>query len=102
MLGNGFIITSMVWASFVVALIDRRTGRAAAILALAALLTAFGVIHSVDAAGGGMYLPWRLAPALRALVWQFGAAYLVLAGCLLVLGAVRPAASPAREAAARD
>src|SRR5262249_58441915 len=47
MLGNGFIITSMVWASFVVALIDQRAVKAAAILLLGAALTLFGVIHSV-------------------------------------------------------
>src|SRR4029077_15580566 len=42
MLGNGFIITSMVWASFVVALIDHRPARAAAIVLFGAILTAFG------------------------------------------------------------
>lgn len=83
-LGNGFIITSMIWASFVAALIDHRPRRAAAIVVLGAALTVFGIIHSVDP-GGSIYLPWRLADAARALVWQFTAAYLVLAATLLVL-----------------
>ncbi len=39
-LGNGFIITSMIWASFVAALIDHRPRRAAAIVVLGALLHA--------------------------------------------------------------
>ncbi|HSE11215.1 MAG TPA: hypothetical protein VLB69_01155, partial [Rudaea sp.] len=97
MLGNGFIITSMVWASFVVALIDQRRARAAAILLLGALLTAFGVIHSIEPSGG-IYLPWSLAASGRFLVAQFTGAYLVLAAILLALGALKPAARSADEA----
>jgi len=77
-LGNGFIITSMIWASFVVALIDARLVRASAILLLGAALTAFGVIHSVEPSGG-VYLPWQLGDASRTVAWQFTAAYAVLA-----------------------
>lgn len=94
MLGNGFIITSMVWASFVVALVDRRPGRAATILLLGAAFTLFGIIHSVDP-NGAIYLPWQLADAPRGLVWQFAGAYGVLAACLLLLGMQRPKTSPA-------
>jgi AGZA family xanthine/uracil permease-like MFS transporter len=101
MLGNGFIITSMVWASFAVALIDGRTRGAAAILVLGALLTAFGVIHSVDP-NGAIYLPWQLADYARGLVWQFTGAYVVLAGCLLGLSLLRPAASPPAAPARAD
>jgi len=93
-LGNGFIITSMVWASFVVALIDGKTGRAALILLLGGALTLFGLIHSVDPAGG-VYLPWLLDAQARALVWQFAGAYGVLAVVLLLLSVQRgkPAAT---------
>ena len=93
-LGNGFIITSMVWASFVVALIDGKTGRAALILLLGGALTLFGLIHSVDQAGG-VYLPWLLDAQARALVWQFAGAYGVLAVVLLLLSVQRgkPAAT---------
>ena len=83
-LGNGFIITSMVWASFVVALIDQRPRKAAAILLAGAALTASGIIHSVDPVGT-IYLPWTLAAEARALVGQFTAAYVVLAVVLLLL-----------------
>ena len=83
-LGNGFIITSMVWASFVVALIDRHLRRAAAIVLIGAALTMFGVIHSVDP-NGSIYLPWTLEVAARGLVWQFTAAYVVLAATLFLL-----------------
>jgi len=93
MLGNGFIITSMVWASFVVALIDQRPLRAALVLGLGAALTVFGIIHSVDPAGA-IYLPWQLDAAARALMTQFAGAYVTLALILLALAAVRRSASP--------
>ena len=83
-LGNGFIITSMVWASVLVALIDGKTLRAAAILLLGATLSLFGVIHSVQLSGG-IYLPWLLDAATRLLVWQFAGAYAVLALVLVGL-----------------
>jgi AGZA family xanthine/uracil permease-like MFS transporter len=83
-LGNGFIITSMVWASFVVAMIDGEVRKAAGIVAIGAVLTAFGIIHSVEPIGS-VYLPWALDPATRALVWQFVAAYGALAVVLFLL-----------------
>jgi len=90
-LGNGFIVTSMVWASFVVALIDQRPLRAALILLLGAALSLFGVIHSVELSGG-IYLPWQLAAPLQGMVWQFAGAYVALAVVLvlLALGGARP------------
>lgn len=87
-LGNGFIITSMIWASFVVALIDGRTARAAGIVLLSALLTSVGLIHSVTVAGG-IYLPWRLDASAQGMVWQFAGAYLALALVLLLLSMQR-------------
>ncbi|MEX1829150.1 hypothetical protein [Luteibacter sp. CQ10] len=85
-LGNGFIITSMVWASFVVAMIDGHVRKAAGIVALGGVLTLFGIIHSVDPVGT-VYLPWMLDVGQRGLVWQFVAAYgalaVVLAGLSL-------------------
>lgn len=94
-LGNGFIITSMVWASFVVAMIDGHVRKAAGIVALGGVLTAFGVIHSVQPIGA-VYLPWLLDPASRALVWQFVGAYGALA---VVLGLLSLAHDPARPRA---
>ena len=87
-LGNGFIITSMIWASFVVALIDHRLRHAAAILLLGVALTLFGVIHSVNP-NGAIYLPWTLDAVARSLVWQFVAAYSVLAVVLFLFSLQR-------------
>ena len=87
-LGNGFIITSMIWASFVVAMIDGRNGRASLIVLLGGALTLFGVIHSVQPAGG-LYLPWLLDATSRGIVWQFAGAYLALGVVLLLLSLQR-------------
>jgi AGZA family xanthine/uracil permease-like MFS transporter len=83
-LGNGFIITSMIWAAFLAALVDRRHGAAILSLVTAAGLTLFGVIHSVEP-GGGLYLPWTLTGVGRTIAWQFTAAYLALAVVVALL-----------------
>ncbi len=87
-LGNGFIITSMIWAGFLAALVDRRTAVAVTTLLAGALLTLFGIIHSVDP-GGGLYLPWSLSGVGRILALQFAAGYLVLAVVIALLSLVR-------------
>jgi AGZA family xanthine/uracil permease-like MFS transporter len=87
-LGNGFIITSMIWAGFLAALVDRRTAVAVTTLLAGALLTLFGIIHSVDP-GGGLYLPWSLSGVGRVLALQFAAGYLVLAVVIALLSLVR-------------
>jgi AGZA family xanthine/uracil permease-like MFS transporter len=86
LLGNGFIITAMLWAAALAALIDATPVRAAGILGLAAALTLFGVIHSVHPVGG-LYLPWSLAGEQRGWMLQFAGAYAVLAVLLLALAA---------------
>ena len=87
-LGNGFIITSMVWASFVVALVDARLLRAATILLFGAAMSAFGLIHSVNPAGS-IYLPWQLNALERSIALQFSAAYVVLAALIFLLSLQR-------------
>ena len=77
-LGNGFILTSMVWAATFVAVIDGKAWRASFALVVGAALTAFGLIHSIrpDAA---LYLPWQLGPADLTMVLQWTAGYAGLA-----------------------
>lgn len=77
-LGNGFIITAMLWATALVALVDRRSGVAVATLLAAAVATLFGVIHSVHPTGA-LVLPWQLDGLRQAIAFQFAAAYAVLA-----------------------
>lgn len=77
-LGNGFIITAMLWATMLAALIDLQPQRAAKTLMIAAVLTGFGVIHSVQPQGG-VYWPWSLSGHGAMIAVQFMAAYGVLA-----------------------
>jgi AGZA family xanthine/uracil permease-like MFS transporter len=84
-LGNGFILTAMLWGGFLAELIDRRLARSAAYLAVLAVLTLFGVVHSATP-DGNMYLPWSLPGGLqRTVAYQFAIGYLVLAGMVLLL-----------------
>lgn len=87
-LGNGFIITAMLWATTLAALIDGGIRRAVGCLLLGALLTAFGVIHSVHPQGG-VYLPWALHGLARTIAWQFAGAYAALAAALALLSLTR-------------
>ncbi len=69
-LGHGFIITSMLWGSFVALMIDRKLMRAALFIILCGVLTLFGIIHSASPAGD-LYLPWA-APSAMPLHWAAG------------------------------
>lgn len=89
-LGNGFIITAMLWASTLIALIERRTAAAVAVLWLAAVFTAFGVIHSTDPRGG-IYLPWAIDGLRATISWQLAGAYALLAAVLGLLATLLPA-----------
>jgi adenine/guanine/hypoxanthine permease len=63
MLGNGFILTALLWGSAAAFLIDRRIAQASAVLAVCGVLSLFGFIHSV-LPSGGVYLPWHLTSVL--------------------------------------
>jgi AGZA family xanthine/uracil permease-like MFS transporter len=83
--GNGFILTAMLWGGFLAELIDRRLARSALYLGILAVFSFFGVIHS-SSVDGNIYLPWTLADGLqRAIPYQFALAYAVLAAILLLL-----------------
>lgn len=58
-LSSGFVITSLLWASTLAMLIDRRYVAAAAFLATAAVCSLFGVIHS-PLASSPLALPWQI------------------------------------------
>jgi AGZA family xanthine/uracil permease-like MFS transporter len=59
LLAAGFIVTSLLWAGLVTALVDRRLGQAAAWCLAAAALTLVGVIHS-PFDDGRLFLPWSI------------------------------------------
>ena len=87
-LSNGFIVTSVIWASALAAAIDRQLFRAAAFFGVAAVLTLFGVMHS-PLITGGMFLPWdekMLAPDLLKYTAQYSAGYALVALLLAAWG----------------
>jgi AGZA family xanthine/uracil permease-like MFS transporter len=63
-LGNGFILTAMLWGAFSARLIDHKLPGAAAYLGICAAFSLFGVIHSVDPAGS-LYWPWTSGSELN-------------------------------------
>jgi AGZA family xanthine/uracil permease-like MFS transporter len=83
-LGNGFILTGMLWGAFMAKLIDRKVRAAAFYLTVCAVLTFFGIIHSAIP-DGNMYFPWDLANPGRQVPYQFALGYLALAALLLAL-----------------
>lgn len=92
-LGHGFILTAMLWGALFALIIDRQLRKAALYIAVAGVLTLFGVIHSM-APSGEMYWPTR-SPSPESLRWAVG--YFVLAGMVGLLGLARPTAANAGD-----
>jgi len=82
LLGNGFIVTSLLWGAAFAALLDRTLQRASCWLFGCALLTLCGIIHS-PLASGALFWPWQIP---QPIVWHVATAYVLLGGLLLVLG----------------
>ncbi len=93
--GNGFILTAMLWGAFLAELIDRRVAISSIYVLILAALTFFGVIHSASP-DGVMYLPWTLPPSTQRIPYQFTLAYALLAVLLLLLAMTKGAREPAR------
>jgi len=92
--GNGFILTAMLWGGFLAELIDRRLTRSALYLGILAVFSFFGVIHSASP-DGNMYLPWSLASSLqRAIPYQFALGYAVFGIMLLLLSLSKESREP--------
>jgi AGZA family xanthine/uracil permease-like MFS transporter len=92
-LGNGFIITAMLWGSFLAELIDRHLRRSAIYLLCLAALSFFGIIHSAMA-DGAMYVPWALEGLARQIPFQFTLAYAVLAFFFLAMSFTKESREP--------
>lgn len=77
-LGNGFVLTAVLWSSAVVFIIERRLAALAAVLAIAGLATLVGLVHS-PLPSGAVFWPWS-AGAPLAVAAPLAAAYAALAG----------------------
>ncbi len=87
MLGNGFIVTAMLWATWLIFVIDHEFAKAAWVCAAAAGLTAVGLMHSPHA-DGRFFLPGQ--PGIPPPVYALAAGYALL-GFTSALFARRPA-----------
>ena len=90
-LGNGFILTAMLWGAFIAKLIDKKLKAASLFLVITAFLTFFGIIHSAIPEGS-MYFPWQLSPQFALVPYQFTAAYLLLAAMFFLFSFSKEAA----------
>ena len=96
-LANGFILTSVLWASALSAILDRHLVRAALFLLVAAVASLFGLIHSAARAGviglaaSFVYaqIPPNNQPALQCQSpYHWAGAYVISALVLLAVGAM--------------
>ena len=80
-LGQGGLLTSMLWAATLALVIDRRFVAAAGWMGAAAVLASFGAIHAYTLTATGVegQLRWGAAPAF-ALSYAGGALFLLLCG----------------------
>ena len=92
-LGNGFILTGMLWGAFMAELIDRRLKRAAIYLWILAGFTFVGIVHSAIP-DGSMYWPWTLPFPANQVPYQFAAGYAVLAVMILALSFTKESKEP--------
>jgi len=87
LLSSGFIVTSLLWAGLLAALIDRKLLVAAGWCLAAAACTLCGVIHS-PFADGRLFLPWRIeqlpAEAVGRGPLTLAAAYALLAALFVL------------------
>ena len=74
MLGNGFIVTAMIWATWLVWIIDHRLLAAAGLCLVAGALTLVGLIHS-PYPDGRLFVPEAATPAL---VYALASGYALL------------------------
>ncbi len=81
LLGNGFIITAILWGAATAELIDRRFRVSMTYLLVGAVFCLFGVIHS-PFAEGTFVVPWHTRSPLP---WHLAAAYTLAA--LVIAGA---------------
>lgn len=91
MLAHGFILTGMLWGAVVAFLIDRKGVHAAVTLLICAVLSLFGVIHSI-LPDGDLYFPWMLDPVAVPglnLPYHWFAAYALFAVIVLALSQTR-------------
>jgi len=82
LLGNGFILTAVLWGWALASIIDGRLGTAGVLFVVASLAALFGAIHS-PLATGALFWPWAAHSAMPA---RLAGAYGVLAALAWLAG----------------
>lgn len=94
LLKQGFILTSLLWASLLAMAIDRKMMHAALFTAIAGGFTLFGLIHS-PMPNNALFLPiglpglseaWILPIGMRSSMWQLAGGYFATSGLFLLWG----------------
>jgi AGZA family xanthine/uracil permease-like MFS transporter len=81
-LGNGFIITSLLWASTLAAMIDRNFRTAAICMAIAAGFSMFGIMHS-PFPGAAMFFVFNLDAVSQETPLSYAVGYLLIAAMMI-------------------
>ena len=93
-LKQGFILTSLLWASMLAMAIDRRMNQAAIFTALAGVFTLFGLIHS-PLSNNALFLPmavpgfseaWLLPKEMMSAMLQLAFGYFATSGLFVLWG----------------
>lgn len=92
-LGNGFILTAMLWGAFIAAMIDRELKKSAVFLIILGVFSFFGIIHSAIPEGS-TYLPWTLPAGLQRVPYQFSIAYVILAAIMIIFSYTKESKEP--------
>lgn len=74
-LGNGFILTAMLWGGMLSTLISKKLRSCAGYALACGALTLCGLMHSISPSGE-VYLPWQMPGHLH---WEVASAYFILA-----------------------
>jgi len=96
-LASGFILTSLLWASALAAVLDRQMFRAAAYLGVAAVCSLVGIIHS-PLAPAVIGWPWsvysamlpRLPEVLCQSPYHWASGYVLAAAVVMLIGWASP------------
>lgn len=96
-LGNGFILTAMLWGAFMAELLDRRLVRSAIYLFILAGLSFVGIVHSVDTSGAMYLRPWDLPTGATRIPTEFASAYALLGMLFLGLSLTSESKEPPSE-----
>jgi AGZA family xanthine/uracil permease-like MFS transporter len=83
MLGNGFIVTGVLWAAFLCFVIDRRFVAGFICCVILSILSYFGVIHSL-LLSGAMTIPSKLPATVSMIPQELSIGYLVLGVLVLI------------------